>query len=700
MTRTRRARGWVVAAVGTVVLAGLHGAAPEWVSDLAPRLAAQQPAQSAPADPSQANPQQTRPPAFRAGVNFVSVDVFPRRDGQVVPDLTRDDFQILEDGQPQAVETFEFVQLDSLAIDEERRDPSSLRDAEAQAADPHNRVFVIYLDLAHTTVLGSHAARQPVVDFLTRTIGATDVFAVMTAEVPVGQMTFGRRTDVIEDQLARHSTWGLSNRLVVTPRTPYEQRLVQECISAEDLTLWERLVMLSREDALQTSLEGLMQRLGSLRDERKNILFISEGWEPLPPQEQLLQHVRGDVPSIGIGTPTSGRVAPGSRPQGNADRSWCDQEILRLASIDFEDRFRRLLADASRANVTFYPVDVGGLKTGMADASMRTTDEADAAARRGRQSLDTLRTLAKNTDGFAVVDTNDLSAGVRRIQDDLASYYLLGYYSTNATPDGRYRRIEVKVNAPGVSVSARRGYFAPTAEGLASVEAAAAGPTPVELELTRLDRLRAEAELFSYGVPTATGLDVFVELPRQAARQQFEAGAAVEVAARAGGAELTATGRIDPGTRGAIVHVPDADSGETWRVDVTVTGDGATARDQIQIGPAPRQLVGLSRPFRATPSPRSPLHPVADLQLARTERLHVEWPVLAAGVTGTARLLGRDGQPLGPDLPLTTPVDREDVLVLDLPLASFPGGDFVVELTASSPDGGTERRLFAFRVTR
>jgi hypothetical protein len=166
------------------------------------------------------------------------------------------------------------------------------------------------------------------------------------------------------------------------------------------------LVALSREDALQTSLEDLMERLGGLRDERKNVLFISEGWVPRGPQPELTADDRGDVPSIGIGTPTSNRiqVGPGSRPQGNADRSWCEGEAGRLAAIDFEDRFRTLLEDASRANVAFYPVDVGGLKTtGVADASLATVAEADAATTSRRGAVETLRTLAEYTDGFAVV---------------------------------------------------------------------------------------------------------------------------------------------------------------------------------------------------------------------------------------------------------------------------------------------------------
>ena len=72
--------------------------------------------------------------------------------------------------------------------------------------------------------------------------------------------------------------------------------------------------------------------------------------------------------------------------------------------------------------------------------------------------LNSLRTLAEATDGLAIIDSNNLAGGMKRIVDDLSSYYLLGYYSSNDTRDGRFRKITVKVG--NASVAARRGYFA------------------------------------------------------------------------------------------------------------------------------------------------------------------------------------------------------------------------------------------------
>ena len=69
--------------------------------------------------------------------------------------------------------------------------------------------------------------------------------------------------------------------------------------------------------------------------------------------------------------------------------------------------------------------------------------------------------LSEETGGFAVVNQNDFAAAFERLVDDNSAYYLLGYYSTNDRRDGRFRKIEVRVRQPGLTVRARKGYVAP-----------------------------------------------------------------------------------------------------------------------------------------------------------------------------------------------------------------------------------------------
>ena len=113
---------------------------------------------------------------------------------------------------------------------------------------------------------------------------------------------------------------------------------------------------------------------------------------------------------------------------------------------DNERYFRDLFDDANRANVSFYPIDPRGL-AGLRHATSVPTRRCRQRpiAPCSNQRIETLRTLAENTDGIALVNSNDLTKQMRRLADDLTSYYLLGYSSTNAKLDGGFRTIKVGV---------------------------------------------------------------------------------------------------------------------------------------------------------------------------------------------------------------------------------------------------------------
>jgi hypothetical protein len=150
---------------------------------------------------------------------------------------------------------------------------------------------------------------------------------------------------------------------------------------------------------------------------------------------------------------------------------------MQLAFTDNTRRLRDLMGEANRANVTFYPVYPRGLQ--VADTPLATQTRAagmQSSMRRLIEGLNQLRELASNTDGLAIVNTNDTAGAMRRIISDLTSYYLLGYYSTNTKPDGKFRSIAVRVKRPGVQVRARRGYRALTADEAETLRAARSAP--------------------------------------------------------------------------------------------------------------------------------------------------------------------------------------------------------------------------------
>src|SRR5262245_25860681 len=86
-------------------------------------------------------------PVFRGGTHFVRVDAYPVQDGKSVEGLKPEDFEILEDGKPQAIESFDFIRFDTFTPLDERLDPHTRREGFEMAMDPRNRVFVIFVDM-------------------------------------------------------------------------------------------------------------------------------------------------------------------------------------------------------------------------------------------------------------------------------------------------------------------------------------------------------------------------------------------------------------------------------------------------------------------------------------------------------------------------------------------------------------------------
>lgn len=658
------------------------------------------------AAPQQSAPPQEQRPTFRGSSVFVNVDVYPRRDGRVLENLTKDDFEVFEDGKPQPIEKFEFIRVAPFTPDAEKRDPNTITESQRLAADPYSRLFIIFLDRYNVSLFGSHYARDLLVNFLNRTIGPNDLFAVMTPDVPLERLTFVRRSETIANELSKYWDWGEDDRLTEMAQTDEEHKALNCAPYGPSLPA------LRRERAA-TTLDRMVAKMGALRDARTNVLFVSEGWirrAALPPDRGTSE--RPTLPRVGptlTGALTS-RLGAGGDEYGNLDRNGCELWKDRLARIDFERRFRDLLGAAQRANVAFYSIDVGGLKTGLPNAK-------DSTDRRGELSsrLDTLQSLANETGGFAIVNTNDLAGGVKKISDDLSAFYLLGYYSTNSAADGKFRRIEVRVKPQDVKVSARRGYAAPTPEMLKAEAAAASTPARVRTGADdareRLGRIRGDAKLYTAATATPTGLDVIVELSSsEMASFRWNAGAAVTVSVmpKAGGTAASAQGKIAAGTRSVILPVAVAAApGTAWRITAQASVPDVlkdVLEDALDVTVPEASPLGEPAVFRAMPSPRSTPQPSADPLYRRTERIHVRWA--GTGLQGTdldqrvARLLGANGDPLPVPVSLT---ERDEagrkVIVADLVLAPLAAGDYVIELSAKR-GAETLTSHIAFRVTR
>src|SRR6185503_9053316 len=122
-------------------------------------------------------------------------------------------------------------------------------------------------------------------------------------------------------------------------------------------------------------------------------------------------------------------------------------------------------------------------------------------------TMDSLRTLSENTDGRAIVNRNDLVAGMRQITRDASAYYLIGYNSSQAPSDGKFHEIKVRVKRPGVQVRARKGYWALNAEQTARALAPPklAPPKPVEAALNAAVTRPSRASVVRTWIGTSRG---------------------------------------------------------------------------------------------------------------------------------------------------------------------------------------------------
>jgi VWFA-related protein len=463
------ARSAVLAAAGLVLLA--------W----APAFTQQTP--SPPAKP--------QPPRFRTETNFVHVDVYATKDGAPVQDLKSEDFEIFEDNTPQKIDSFEHIVITPAGPADTLVEPSSVQQANQLAADPRRRVFVLYLDTQHVGYEGSYMIKEPLIELMTRIMSADDLVGIMTPTMSPSQITFGRRTQVIEEGLRRNWTWGRRTSIMLDEREELYAQCFPPTKDNEPYPSWlaKKMIERRRERLVLDSLQDLIRHMGAIREGRTAVITVSDGWKLFQPDPTMTvlrtdsegrqaDPIPGAPPPVGIGPGgqlTSRINNGGFQP---SDRTECEKDRAELAMVNNELMFRDLFGEANRNNVSFYPIDPRGLPVfdtpiGPDPPLPPAADRAQLIARQ-----DALYTLAINTDGIALVNSNDLRKQLRRVADDLTSYYLIGYYSTNGKPDGKFRNIRVRSKRPGIEVRSRKGYRAATQEEVNAARASASAPVP------------------------------------------------------------------------------------------------------------------------------------------------------------------------------------------------------------------------------
>jgi len=725
MSRTRILTGFVLALVLALAAAmALRAQQAGNQQGSGQQPAAQQSNGQQPADQTQLT--------FRAGINFVTVDAYVSDSkGQPATDLKQSDFDVLEDNKPQKIEAFRFIKVDGNPKPGEPP-PQEIRnrdDEEREAARDDTRVFVIFLDDYHTRLGSSLAVRQPLTEFIQNQMRPLDLVAIMYPLTPVTDIDFTRNHERIINAIQHFE----GRKYRYDPRNLFEeqyQRAPTEVV--EEI----------RNQVVMTALRGLSVRLGSIRDGRKSIIYVSEGLQSmLPPQLRNADASQGKLGNPQAFSPLAGENDPR------------EQTAQAFSQADLYSQLKDVFIAATRNNTAIYTVDPRGLATNEFDIDENVGPQQDA--RMLQASTDTLRSIAEETDGRAIVGRNDLAKGLQQAMQDSTAYYLIGYTSAQAPIDGKFHQIKVQLSAAakkrGLQVRARRGYWAATPDDVAKA-AKATGPTVPDAAkpvMAALSSIAASVQAGKYvrtWLGTARGENgktkvtlVWEPLPQPpgGSLRKDPAPGRVSVIAATDKGDLVYRGRTpdapqlasaNPQATGANAALPaaaantstaptpqvltfDAPPGKL-ELRMTVEGAGGGVLDQ-EIRNITIPDLTAARPAISTPrvyAARTPREfqaiagnaatvPPANREFSRTMRLLIRFDSYGPGndvPVPSAALLNNNGQKFT-DVPVTA-ATAGGTHQIDMSLATIPPGEYVIEITVKGATGETAKELIAFRV--
>src|SRR2546423_6448734 len=381
----------------------------------------------------------------RISTNLVQVDpVVTDSKGKQVTDLRAEEVQILEDGKPQKITNFSYIALESTVMS---RPAASAKPADKNAPpvppvrlrpEQVRRTMALVVDDLGLSFESAYYVRKALKKFLDQQMQPDDLVAIIRTGGGIGalqQFTSDKRQLYAAVEKVK---WNPSGRGGVSAFAPIENNPLAEASGEGDSTTAGEDLDQFREDVFAVGTLGALSYIvRGLRElpGRKSIVLISDGF----------------------------KIFNRSEPQGS------DRILTAL---------RGLTDLANRASVVIYTMDARGLQTLSLTAADSTTgmstDQIEQSLSNRRadffESQNGLNYLAQQTGGLAFRNNNDLNAGIKRVIDDQAGYYLIGYRPDEATFDkvsGRrkFHKLSLKITRPGkFNVRMRNGFYGVTDE--------------------------------------------------------------------------------------------------------------------------------------------------------------------------------------------------------------------------------------------
>ncbi len=375
-------------------------------------------------------------PDFRASVDLITTDMIARnaKTGQFIADLKPHEIEVYEDGVKQTVATIELVHggraYSVLGLPPAPAAEGIILPRNKPSSDTAGRVFLLFIDDLHLDVQQTQRTRALLQDMRKNLIHDGDMFGIVstgTSSLEI-QLTYDRQ--ILDSAIEKIQGGGLKPKEIIEgaqgPNGPTELR--------------------HRAHVAFSTAYDLMKNLEKLQNRRKAVIYISSGYDFNPFERGRLEE-------------TARRWHVENADDLQSDPFYRNEQSQQaLAAADLTRELAELTRAANRANATIFTIDPRGLVAGQ-DIDQEVNQQDWNAYL--RETQDSLRVIAEETGGIAVVNQNDFGKALKRIDAETSDYYVIGYYSNNPDPLKRRRKLEVRTSRPGLTVVSRTEYSLP-----------------------------------------------------------------------------------------------------------------------------------------------------------------------------------------------------------------------------------------------
>jgi VWFA-related protein len=387
-------------------------------------------------------------PTFRVTVDLVTNDVIARDSrGQFVADLTKDDFDLYEDGVPQQIASLVLVhggRVSNLALPPPAAPPEGIILPPVRPSnDASGRIFILFIDDLHLDFKNTARVRDLLKKIKGTLIHQGDMFGIVSSGTSSIAIDLTYDLKRIDEALKKVMGGALKPTDII--QGPEGQEGPTE--------------VRYRAHVAFSSAADLLDSLAKVHNRRKALIYVSNGYDFNPFEKS--RSGQAEFFENRFGTQANTSASNTTDPETGATTGSTNDNVdpsrtgTRFADADLVRELADLTRAANRANATIYAIDPRGL-VGMPDLD----DNVDPVEFQEylSNSINSLRVLAEQTGGIAVVNQNDFDKALKRIDAETSDYYMIGYYSTNPDPLKRTRQIDVKVKRKDVDVWARKSY--------------------------------------------------------------------------------------------------------------------------------------------------------------------------------------------------------------------------------------------------